>query len=124
MTEDCAQAHLGTRRHAHAFAWGYGHVVIFAAGAAIGSGIAVLGDILAGKAHIPLAVGDAAVAIPAALYLFGLWFVRDRYNLSGARAFLLPVAALLCLGTPFLPVALEALSLVMLVTAVIRSRIA
>ncbi|NUB42910.1 low temperature requirement protein A [Fertoebacter nigrum] len=114
--------HLTDRSHAHAFAWGYGHILIFGAGAAAGAGFAVLVDVLTDHAKVGLFAGDVAVAVPLALYLAGLWIVRDRLLLTGARRALLPVAGALLLVTPFLPVALEAMAAIMLLTAALRGR--
>ena len=53
-----------------AFRWGYGHVVIFASLAALGAGIHLAADSVAG--HGSQMVASLAVAIPMALYLWGL----------------------------------------------------
>ncbi len=62
----------GLRR---ALSWGYGHLFVFAAGAAVGAGFAVLVDIVGGHAQASLRTGDLAVAVPLALYIAALWFV-------------------------------------------------
>lgn len=119
--------HLASRRHADAFAWGYGHALIFASGAAAGAGTAAMADILAHRAHAPLLAGEIAMALPVALFLAGLWAVRDRHIASGRARAILPVGALLCLATPLLPatpvpLAPPALALVALATALARRR--
>ena len=94
--------HLTADSLDRALIWGYGHVVIFAAGAAVGAGFAVLVEIVAGHAAVPIIVGDFAVAVPVAFYLLGLWFVRDRFCLEGTGRFVLPVfAGLVLLAAPF-----------------------
>lgn len=114
--------HLGSREHSRVFSWGYGHVLVFAAGAATGAGIGVLVDVLTGHSKVSLAVGDAAVAIPVALYMAGLWLVRDRFLFNGWRFWLLPAAALIAAMTPFLPAALELLTATTVITAILRGR--
>ena len=52
-----------------AFVWGYGHIVIFAAIAAMGAGLHVAALVIQGKAHIGAAAATSAVAIPVAVYL-------------------------------------------------------
>ena len=104
------EEHLETTDLDRALPWGYGHFVIFASGAAAGAGFAVLVDIIAHKAHVALIAGDFAVAIPVAVYLAGLWFVRDRFCLPlPARQILLVFAALI-LAAPLTPMALEGIA--------------
>ena len=52
-----------------AFVWGYGHIVIFAAIAAMGAGLHVAALVIQGKAHIGATAATSAVAIPVAVYL-------------------------------------------------------
>ncbi|MCB1757709.1 MAG: low temperature requirement protein A, partial [Gammaproteobacteria bacterium] len=69
------EEHLQTSELRHALQWGYGHVFVYAAGAAVGAGFAVLVEVLTGHAHVTIQTGDLAVAIPLACYMLGLWFV-------------------------------------------------
>ncbi|GJL80430.1 MAG: hypothetical protein DHS20C01_00640 [marine bacterium B5-7] len=94
--------HLESKDLSSAFIWGYGHVVIYMAGAAVGAGFAVLVDVSTGHAEVGNIGGSYAVAIPVALYLLGLWFVRDQLVLVGTARWVLPVFAGLILITPLL----------------------
>lgn len=94
------EEHLETRDLSRALTWGYGHVLVFLAGAATGAGFAALTDIVTDHAEVSMLVGDYGVAIPVALYLVGLWFVRDRFILSGAARFCLPIFALGIIAIP------------------------
>lgn len=98
---------LGTADFKRVFIWGYGHILVFGSGAAVGAGLAVLGDYVAEAAHHGgdiFAVGPAAAfSIPVALYLFGLWFVRDRYMLRDACGWVLIGFAILIGLSCFLP---------------------
>ncbi len=117
--------HLGRDTNDRAFVWGYGHIVVFAAGAATGAGYSVLVDVLAGESEATLRTGYLAVGIPIALYLFGLWFVRDRFCLVGFWKWLLPAGAVVILAVGALaPASLELMTLVLVLTAVARSRAA
>ncbi len=101
-----------------ALVWGYGHFVIFASGAAVGAGFAVMVDIGSGAAKLSPVVGHYAVAVPVALYLAGLWFVRDRFRFSGPARYALPAATVLVLFAPLLPFAIETIAgLIVLCTA-------
>ena len=52
-----------------AFVWGYGHIVIFAAIAAMGAGLHVAAYVIQGKAHIGATAATLSVAIPVAVFL-------------------------------------------------------
>jgi low temperature requirement protein LtrA len=114
--------HLATQDHRRSFIWGYGHVVLFAAGAATGSGFGVLIDILTQKSTVGLRTGDIAVAVPVACYFAGLWFVRDRFqsSLVTRYALLAGATAILACGL-FLPAALELMTACAVVAVVIRT---
>ena len=116
--------HLNSADLNRALIWGYGHFVIFASGAAVGAGFAVLVDVIAGKAEASLLVGDYAVGIPVALYMMGLWFVRDRFCLEGAARWVLPVFAVLVLLAPFTPVALEGIAALTALSVIVRNYLA
>ena len=92
--------HLETREFRRVFIWGYGHVVVFAAGAAAGAGLGILVDALAGSGHHGDAAAHAnlahlprsaslAISLPVGLYVAGLWLVRDRFHLHAPHAWTL-----------------------------------
>ncbi len=116
--------HLASGRNAEAFVWGYGHFLIFAAGAAAGAGFAVQVDVLTEHAHLTQRVADLAVAIPVATYLLALWLVRDRHCLSGPARLVLLVGALLALLTPLLPHSLACLALLVVLCVIVRGELA
>ncbi len=118
------EEHLESQELSRALVWGYGHVLVFASGAAVGAGVAVLVDIATDHAHASQIAGHYAVAIPVALYLVGLWLVRDFFVLSGpARHVLLGFAALI-IAAPMTPFGLEAITVLTLLSVVVRSRLA
>jgi low temperature requirement protein LtrA len=89
---------------ARAFEWGYGHYFVWAAAAAVGAGIAVGVDVLTEHARVDMAVAGATVAIPAAIYLAGIWVLHDvPRSMSRLRMSLSPVAIVLVLLTPTTP---------------------
>ncbi len=110
--------HGGARRF---FTWGYGHIFVFASGAALGAGFGVVIDHLTHHAHISATGAHLAVAIPAALYVAALWLVRDQFYFSGGQHLILPVSAVLCLVTPWLPGSLLWLAGILVVTAALRT---
>jgi low temperature requirement protein LtrA len=75
-----------------AFLWGYGHLIIFAASAAVGAGIAASADAFLGRGHISVQAAGASVAVPVALYLLSVWAIHIR---PGRRGRLVTGACLL-----------------------------
>jgi low temperature requirement protein LtrA len=84
-----------------AFVWGYGHLPIYAAGAAVGAGIAVSVDQSTGRAAVGPVAAGAALAIPVALYLLCLWLLHVRPRRDGWGTVLVPAFAALILATTF-----------------------
>lgn len=115
------EEHLQSNQLRHALQWGYGHIVVFAAGAAVGAGFGVLIDIVTGRAHITLQAGDLAVALPLAAYMLGLWFVRDRLVLKGPVRWILPIFAIVIAGLPLIFAALEAIAGLLVAATMARS---
>ena len=72
------------------FAWGYGHLAVFAAAAAVGSGIAVAADRATGHTELSARAATLAVAVPVALYMVSVWAVLGRHK---ARTHVGPVSA-------------------------------
>jgi low temperature requirement protein LtrA len=94
---DSLPRHLTTR---DAFKWGYGHLFIFAAAAAVGSGLSVSIDSFAGKTHLSDLAISLMVGVPVAVYVLGLWAIHLRTSrpLTVKAAFLLGAALLIALA--------------------------
>lgn len=118
------EEHLQSQDLGRSLTWGYGHVLIFAAGAAVGAGFSVLVDIVSGHAQVPLGIGNYAVAVPVALYLLGLWFVRDRFYFDDMARYVLPTFAVLILLVPLQPFALEGVAGLLALSVFVRSTLA
>ncbi|MFF1408183.1 low temperature requirement protein A [Streptomyces sp. NPDC058289] len=89
--------HLTSNREA--IPWGYGHLLIFASGAAIGAGIEVAVEHAVGKAHVSQLAANAAVTVPTALFLLMVWLLHSRHFKRGlAQQLTLPVSALVVLA--------------------------
>lgn len=116
------QEHLPTENLRRAFIWGYGHILIYAAGAAVGAGFAAMVDIETHHAEVGPIVGQLAVGLSVALYMLGLWVVRDRFLDAGRNV--LPVAAALVVVASFLPFAIEAMAAVAVAAVIARERLA
>lgn len=116
--------HLETMETKRAFVWGYGHFVVFGAGATVGAGLGVMIDLQldavpneAGSLSGPL-----AVSIPTAIYVAGLWLVRDRYMLKHTHGWVLLLFAVLIAATGLLPFAPISTALILIACLVIRLR--
>lgn len=116
--------------HAHrerAFAWGYFHMVLFAAIAAMGAGLHVVGTCIEQKAKIAPVVAIASTAISVAIFIGGvylLYFIllrrSDRLHvwlLAGTAAVLVASVLLSALGAS-LTVCLAVLTLAPLVSVI------
>lgn len=89
--------HLTSNREA--IPWGYGHLLIFASGAAIGAGIEVAVEHAVGKAHVSQLAANAAVTVPTAIFLLMVWLLHSRHFKRGlAQQLTLPVSALAVLA--------------------------
>ncbi len=113
--------HLANDSRQRAFTWGYGHLLVFLGGAAVGAGVAVQVDIATHHAAVAPQLGHWAVALPAALYLVGLWFVRDRWIEPFHRHWLLPVIAVAIALSP-LVASSELVAVLLVSTAWWRNR--
>jgi len=113
--------HLAENSRRLAFIWGYGHQLVFLGGAAVGAGIAVQVDIATQHAAVGAYAGHWAVALPVALYVTGLWLVRDRVILRYRAHWLLPLMALVIAVSP-LALGSEAVAVVLVLTVWLRNR--
>jgi low temperature requirement protein LtrA len=118
------EEHLERTDLSRALVWGYGHVLIYASGAAVGAGIAVAVDIATHHAHVAEIAGNYAIAVPVALYMGGLWLVRDRYAMNGSGRFSLLTFAIVVLIVAAMPFAIELIALSLLLATVLRSHLA
>ncbi|MGH2446212.1 MAG: low temperature requirement protein A [Candidatus Limnocylindria bacterium] len=100
-----------------AFLWGYGHYVVFAAVAAVGTGLNVAADLTHEEAEIGPIVAGLIVAVPVAIYLVAAWLVT-RSGRAGAIfrpvvvAVVLLLAAAVAIGPFSVPLAVLAMGLV------------
>ncbi|MFF3115887.1 low temperature requirement protein A [Kitasatospora sp. NPDC057904] len=90
--------HEHLRSNRQAFAWGYGHYVVFAAAAAIGTGLEVAVESAVHKAEISATAATGTVTVPTAVYLFTVWLLHSRHTKTGAAQALAPTGAVLVLA--------------------------
>ena len=103
------------------FLWGYGHLIVFGAAAAVGAGLAVQVDVLTDHAAASESLAAASVAVPAALYVLGLWIVHEIHTHdSGWRRYLLPVAAVAIAATMYLPYTVSLVAFLIVVVLILK----
>ncbi|MEV7772532.1 low temperature requirement protein A [Kitasatospora sp. NPDC086791] len=91
--------HEHLRSNRQAFAWGYGHYLVFGSAAAIGAGLEVAVESAVHKAEISEAAATATVTVPTAVYLVTVWFLHSRHTKRGPAAqAVAPVGAALVLA--------------------------
>ncbi|MFW0789182.1 low temperature requirement protein A [Gordonia sp. CPCC 205333] len=66
--------HLRRRK---CFAWGYGHIIIFMATAAVGAGLHVAALYIEHEAHVGAGVVAATVAVPLGIFCIGILAIYD-----------------------------------------------
>ncbi|MFB6890861.1 low temperature requirement protein A [Kitasatospora sp. NPDC056327] len=85
--------HEHLRSSRQAFLWGYGHYLVFASAAAIGSGLEVAVESAVHEAHVSGTAATATVTVPTAVYLLTVWLLHARHGKTGAGQAVLPVAS-------------------------------
>jgi hypothetical protein len=84
----------------------------------------VLVEVLTGHAEIALRTGVLSLAIPLAIYMTGLWLVRDRMVMVGpGRHVLLPFALIVLLVACLAPASLWVIAAIAVAAAIVRSRV-
>jgi low temperature requirement protein LtrA len=66
------------RSNREGFRWGYGHYFIFSSAAAVGAGMGVVVDYTSHVSHVSATTAGAAVAIPVAIFVVGVWLIQVR----------------------------------------------
>ena len=85
-----------------AFVWGYGHYIVFASAAAVGSGLAVAIDHVTHHSHLTNLDTGLAVTVPVTTYLLVVWALHAPYKKpSRLRTLAVPTTAALILASSF-----------------------
>ena len=90
-----------------AFAWGYGHYVIFASLAALGAGLEVAADTTHGAANMTATSAALTVALPVGLYLVASGLLHagaEPWRRMGSILVTSAIAALVALAAPWIGV--------------------
>ncbi|MFI6817431.1 low temperature requirement protein A [Nonomuraea sp. NPDC050328] len=85
-------------------AYGYGHYFIFAAAGAFSAGIEVEIDLLTGHSKLQAPWASFAYTIPLAVFVLAIWALAIRPNADRVVNTVVPLAGLLVLVDPLVPV--------------------
>lgn len=116
-----SEQHLETSDLGRAIAWGYGHVIVFGAGALVAAGLGAEMDVVTHHSEIDATAASRWASLPVALYLFGLWFIRDRFRDGLLRQHVLLVVAGLIVVMALLALPVWMTAMVLVATAVART---
>jgi low temperature requirement protein LtrA len=94
----CEDDHLPSSGFRTAFIWGYGHVFIFGAIAALGAGVAAELDLAAHHSQTTRSAVAWWLGAPLTIGFASLWLIRDRHFRLGPRQAALPIMAIAALG--------------------------
>jgi low temperature requirement protein LtrA len=107
----------------NAFVWGYGHVFLWGAIAAVGAGIAVCIDYATDHSELTRTQAQLAMAVPLAIFLISLWSFHDLTEaFTSLRRLSTPIAALLVMGSAWFPYAPIWMAIILIVLAIARER--
>jgi low temperature requirement protein LtrA len=117
-------AHDLLRTSPRAFAWGYGHYLVFASVAAVGAGLEVSVDHDLHVAHLSALAAGLATTVPVAVFLVVVWLLQVRPTRRGPASWGFPAAAVLVPAGTFTPAPVHAAAVVLagLVALVILAR--
>ncbi len=104
------------------FTWGYGHIILWGAVAAVGVGIGSCIDFATHHSELSSTASQAALAIPVAVFLLSLWLFHDMgHGHSTLHRFVTPLVATLVVATTWLPNAPVWIALLLIALTVYRA---
>ena len=102
------------------FLWGYGHIAIFLAGTLIAAGLGAHMDVLNDHSKIDLASANAYVGAAVAIYVLGLWAIRDHFGGFGRRGIVLPISGLTLIAAAFVGAQPWTIAIILMITLGLR----
>ncbi len=87
--------------------WGYGHFLIFLAAASVAPGFEVALQFSTHEVSLEAAMAALTYAVPAALYVFMVWLLIVRHQLSGRINVVMPLIATLIVASAFGPYSMQ-----------------
>jgi len=99
--------------------YGYVHYLVFAAAGAFSAGIEVQVDTLTGHSELSDLATSFTVTIPIAVFLAGIWWIAIRDHADRLVNIVVPLAAVLVLCDPLIPVPVTLTTLVLVLVVVV-----
>lgn len=96
-----------------AIAWSYAHLPVFAAVAAVGSGLVVAIEEASGHAHLGWVGVGTTIAIPLSIYLITLWAIYLRLLRDRFHKLVVPITVVVLIGAVFTPAPVLAIGIVL-----------
>lgn len=84
--------------------YGYGHYLVFASAAAVSAAVELEIDVISGHAEVSRTTAGLALSVPIAVFVFTTWWIAIRDQAPVAVNVALPLAAVLVLLDPLVPV--------------------
>jgi low temperature requirement protein LtrA len=104
------------------FAWGYLHLFVFAAAAAVGAGLVVAVEAAVGHGELGSAARGAAISVPVAVFVLSLWALYVRAGDPPIRKFGIPVTAALVLTASFTRMTVLVVGILLSALLVVKGR--
>jgi low temperature requirement protein LtrA len=104
------------------FAWGYLHLFVFAAAAAVGAGLVVAVEAAVGHGELGSAARGAAISIPVAVFVLSLWGLYVSAGDPPIRKFGIPLTAALVLTASFAPMTVLVVGILLAALLVVKGR--
>ncbi|WP_295010755.1 low temperature requirement protein A [uncultured Microbacterium sp.] len=114
-----APHHHAIGSFANSLAYGYGHYFVFAAAGAFSAGIEVEIDVLTDHSTLHAPWSSFAFTVPLAVFLLGVWLLVIRPRADRIVNTVVPVAALLVLIDPLVPVPFAVTTLILAAVVVV-----
>jgi low temperature requirement protein LtrA len=102
--------------------YGYVHYFVFAAAGAFSAGIEVEIDVLTGHSELSELAASFTVTVPTAIFLAGIWWIAIRDHADRLVNTVVPLAAVLVLCDPLIPVPVTLTAAILVVVVVVLVR--
>ena len=115
--------HLNSTQAHRVFLWGYGHIAILLAGTLIAAGLGAHMDVLTDHSKIDLASANAYVGAAVAIYVRGLWAIRDHFGGFGRRGVVLPISGLTLIAAASVGAQPWTIAIILMITLGLRIKL-
>ena len=115
--------HLNSTQAHRVFLWGCGHIAIFHAGTLIAAGSGAHIDVLTDHSKIDLTLANAYVGAAVAIYVLGLWAIRDHFGGFGRRGVVLLISGPTLIAAAFVGAQPWTIAIILVITLGLRIKL-